>query len=72
MAKTQWKGIPTHPGLAGVPGAERGQRVHPVQGQDGFMPGNIVALGSETITLMDINYINFYNLDWYTETKDGA
>lgn len=72
MAKTQWKGIPTHPGRAGVKSAERGTHVHPSQDQDAYMPGNIVALGTETITLLDINYINFYNLDWYTETKDGT
>ena len=72
MAKTIWKGIPTHPGLATTPGAERATMVHPTQAQDAYMPGNLVALGVNTITLMDINYINFYNLDWYTETKEGA
>lgn len=72
MAKSLYKGIPTHAGLADVAGSEAGMMVHPSQLQDGYFPGTLSALGRETITLLDINYIGLYNTDWYTETKDGS
>ena len=72
MAKTLWKGIETHPGQAGVVGIERQLVLPQEQNQDFFMPGSIPAWGASTITLLDINYVNLYNVDWYTETLDGT
>ena len=72
MAKTIYKGIPNHPGRGEVPGSERSLHVHPGQKQDAFMPGNLVALGTETVVLMDINFTSPYLSAWYTETKDGS
>lgn len=72
MAKTYQNSIATHPGLASVKGAERALRTNDEAGQDAYMPANIVSLGVNTITLADLNYVNFYNPDWYTETKDGT
>ncbi len=72
MAKDTWAGIPTHPGRASTPGAWRSQYVHPAQEQDAYFPANLVALGAETIALLDMNFVSFYNNNWATEVKDGV
>jgi len=72
MAKTLWKGIETHPGQASTPGRERQLVLPQEQAQDFFMPGSIPAWGVSTVTLFDMNYVNLYNKDWYTETLDGT